>query len=127
MTALPKCGRSAWDLGCVKTPMRVAAQAITGRGKADIVAQESPTRKSGWGLVALSFKQALLSWFDQRAVAKPFHQDRVLAVIAVLHRVFDDPAEAGIIENTIVDDEAEGTNLTLATCCSAGQEDPLAP
>jgi hypothetical protein len=39
--------------------------------------------------------------------------------MAVLHHVFDDPAEAGIVENPIVDDEAEGADITLATCCSA--------
>jgi hypothetical protein len=42
-----------------------------------------------------------------------------LTVMAVLHRVFDDPAEAGIVENAMVDDEAEGADLTLATCCFA--------
>lgn len=47
--------------------------------------------------------------------------------MAVLHRVLDDPAEAGKVENAMVDDEAESTNLALATCCSAGEEDRLRP
>jgi|RhiMethySRZTD1v2_1073278.scaffolds.fasta_scaffold218559_1 hypothetical protein len=38
--------------------------------------------------------------------------------MAVLHGVLDDPAEAGIVENAVVDDEVEGADLTLATWCS---------
>jgi hypothetical protein len=38
--------------------------------------------------------------------------------MAVLHRVFDDPAEAGLVENAMVDDEAEDL-LTLAIWRSA--------
>jgi hypothetical protein len=55
----------------------------------------------------------------ERTVAEPLNQNRILTVNAVLHRVLDDPAEAGIIQNAIVNDEAEGADLTLATWRSA--------
>ena len=53
----------------------------------------------GGAPVALSLTAGaclLLARLNGRAVADPFHQDRVLTVMAVLHRDFDRPAEAGI-------------------------------
>jgi hypothetical protein len=88
-------------------------EAVT-RARARLKRTKSPTRISGRGSSSALVERGrflLLAGLHDRAVAEPFHQDRVLPVVAVLHRVFDDPAEAGIVENAIVDDEAEGADF----------------